>query len=503
MISRSEVNAWIEQEPKFDDIMCSLRATGKQPRGIIREVKEVVAIARKFNAEVTRPASLALDKKMHEDPDYLPWEYVDIANKWGFYSLFIPKLFGGHGYTMSSMGYFIEELASECLSMANIIGVHYLGVTVLTSSWNMRLINTLCRDVAAGEKSGKPCLFSLAMTEPDAGTDSQNIEFMDVGRLGCYAEKVPGGYKLTGNKIFISMGHLSTWHIVQAYTDLEKSAENAVILAVKTGSPGFSFGKKEKKMGQKASVASELIFQECFVPDEYVCLDNRQIAGLSRNTRDTNEQIFAYIWGASRMGVAAFGAGLARGVLEETLRFAASHEVGGRPLIDQEWCQSRLAEMYKNVAVSRIAYAEANYANGLHGLWKLMNIRPLYYLVRYLPPGLTAGPVSRLMDKEWMTRLFRRLCFDHQTDEEIDRVDGWGSLAKFAATDAAVTNCHLALEIMGQAGLRHDGRVEKMLRDSKLLQIYEGANQVNRLNLFKRLVARSCPCARPLSLSNL
>ncbi len=502
MLKRAEIKTWINQEPRFDDIMCSLRATGRQPAGIIREVKEVVAIARKFNAEVTRPACLDLDRRMHEDSDYLPWEYVKIANEWGFYSLFIPKLFGGRGYAMPSVGYFIEEIASQCLAMANIIGVHYLGVITLSASWNVRVINHICREVVAGEKSGRPCLLSLAMTEPDAGTDSQNVEFMNVGNLGCHAQKVDGGYRVTGNKIFISMGHLSTWHMLHAYTDLKKGAENTVMLAVKTGSPGFSFGKKEKKMGQKGSIASELIFQDCFVPDDLVCIDNRQIAELSRNVRDTNEQILAYIWAASRMGVGAFGTGTARGALEEALCFASAHEIEGEPLINQEWCQSRLAEMYKNVAISRTAYAEANYVNGLHGLWKLLNVKPLYYLIRYTPLALLDKIFPRLNNQPWMTRLFRRLCFDWQADEEIDRIDGWGSLAKFACTDAAMANCQLALEIMGQAGLRHDGRVEKMLRDAKLLQIYEGTNQVNRLNLFKRMLSRSCPCARPLCVTN-
>jgi acyl-CoA dehydrogenase len=502
MISRSEINAFLQQEPKFDDVMCSLRATGKQPKGIIAETKKVIAIARKFNKEVSRPAVLALDRKMHEDHDCLPWEYVEEANKRGFYTMFIPKIFGGQGYSMSTAGYFIEELASVCLSMANIVGVHYLGVTMLCSSWNIRMIDKLCREVAAGEKSGKPCLLSLAMTEPDAGTDSQNVEFMNTGSLRCHAKKVSGGYVLNGTKIFISMGHLSAWHMVHAYTDLKKGSQNTVMLAVETGTKGFSFGKKENKMGQKASVASELIFNDCFVPDKLVCIDNRDIAGLSRNRKDTNEQIFAYIWGASRMGVGSFGAGAARGAFETALRFAAENKIDGQLLINHEWCQARLAEMYKNVAVARTTYTEANYVNGLHGLWKLLNIKSLYYLMKYTPARLLGKIGFWLNQKPIITRIYRMICLDMQKDEEIDRVDGWGSLAKFSCTDAGVANCRMALEIMGQAGIRHDQGAEKMLRDSKLLQIYEGTNQVNRINVFKRLVARSCPGVKTMSASN-
>ena len=84
---------------------------------------------------------------------------------------------------------------------------------------------------------------------------------------------------------------------------------------------------------------------------------------------------------------------------------------------------------------------------------------------------------------------------DGQTDDEIHRTSGWGSLAKFSGTDIGIKNCHMALEMMGQAGLRHDGHVEKIFRDAKLLQIYEGTNQLNRLNLFKCLIATDYPQA--------
>lgn len=311
----------MENEPKFEDIMCSLRAIGKQPKGIIKETQTVMAVARKFNEKVTRPYVLELDRKMHEDPDYLPWDFVKKASEWGFYSMFMPRFLGGNGYHFSCMSPFSEELGSVCAAMANLIGVHYLGYAALALSWNMRLIDQISRDVINGEKNGKPCLLSFAMTEPDAGTDSQNVEFMDTGSLACHARKVSGGYVVNGTKIFISCGHLATWHMLFAYTDPAKASENMVMLAVKTGTKGFSFGKKEKKMGQKASLASELVFQDCFVPDEYVLLDKAQITHLSKTPRQITEQILASIWAASRMGVGALGTGSARGAFEQALRF--------------------------------------------------------------------------------------------------------------------------------------------------------------------------------------
>jgi alkylation response protein AidB-like acyl-CoA dehydrogenase len=391
------------------------------------------------------------------------------------------------------MCYFIEEIASSCLAIANLIGVHYLGVCTLTSTWNMRLINHICREVRLGEKNHTPCLVSLAITEPGAGTDVEEMDLIDKGNITCHAEKVPGGYKINGTKVFISNGHLSTWHMVVAYGDLKKPADHTVVLAVKNGTPGFSFGRKEHKLGQKACPASELIFKDCFVPDEFVCLDPGQVAANRRSPREVAMQMIDYVVSATRAGVGAFGTGAARGAFDAALKFASETNVSGKPLINHEWAQSMLAEMYKNVAMSRLTYVETNYANGLYGAFQDLQKKPMYYYYRLMPSKWLDKMVPPLLNKPSMTRLFRKQKIDGQTDDEIHRTSGWASLSKFGATDLGVRNCHMALEMMGEAGLRHDRGAEKILRDAKLLQIYEGTNQLNRLNLFKCLIAGDFP----------
>ncbi|MFH2131878.1 MAG: acyl-CoA dehydrogenase family protein [bacterium] len=488
--------------PDFDDITASFRAMAKQPAGLVKEAREVLEIARAFTDEVVRPSVAALEAAVSDDPDYLPWDFVKQANEWELYTMFIPRMFGGRGYSFSCVNFLIEEIGSVCLAMANLVGVHYLGVGLLMSSWNLRLSNRIAREVVSKQKKGEPCLISLAMTEPDAGTDSQNIELMNTGNLGCIAQKVPGGYTLTGNKIFISNGHLSAWHVVHAYTDAWHASENTVMLLVKADAAGFSLGKKENKMGQKGCPASELIFKDCFVPDDQVCIDNEQLEKLKRSPEKTNEQIFAYIWGASRISVGAFGVAAARGAYESALKFCSETSLQESRLINQEWCQTILARMYCNVSVARAACFEATQANALHGLWKLMNLKPIYYAARFTPGWLFKG-LSWLLNRSLTTALIRKICLDHQTDSEIDRVDGWGSIAKVTGTDAGMENCRLALELMGQAGVRQDNGLEKIVRDTRLLQIYEGTNEINRLNVFKRMIQRSCPDAELFSKATI
>ena len=150
---------------------------------------------------------------------------------------------------------------------------------------------------------------------------------------------------------------------------------------------GFTFGKHEDKMGQRACPASELIFEDCFIPDEYVLLDSRNMR--KSPLRDTGElvnQIIHYVVEASRPAVGAFGTGVARGAYEHALKFAGETAVDGKLLINHEWAQIMLAEMYKNVITGRLAYCEANYSNSLEGgIFNFLQIKPLYYYLKYIP----------------------------------------------------------------------------------------------------------------------
>jgi acyl-CoA dehydrogenase len=490
MFLKKTDRALLLREPSFDDIAASLLSVRRLPRAMIGETKKVIATARRFVDEVVGPGALDLDKRKLEDPDYLPWDFVRTANEWGFYTLFLPRVFGGKGMNFPAVSYFLEEIASGCLGMANLIGVHYLGVATVCGSWNVRLMNRLMRETRRGERTGKPCLISLAITEPGAGTDVEDIDLVSRSRVLCRAERTKGGYLLSGRKVFISSGHLSTWHIVTAYEDRTRPHETPVVAAVKTGAEGFSFGRQEHKMGQRGCPASELIFEECFVPDDQICLDRIQAARQRLPITNIHERFLDFVLSSSRAGVAAFGAGAARGAFEKALAFARATEVGGKPLVRHEWAQMILSEMLKNVSVARLAYVESNYVNGLFGMFTLLQRKPLFYAMKWTPRPILDLFVSPLMNTGAATRLFRWINFDELSEDERRRAAGWGSLAKFCATDAAAANARLALELMGGSGLRHDAGAEKIERDARLLQIYEGTNQLNRLVLYKNLIER-------------
>lgn len=492
MITSKEQDALLNLEPKFENSFLSLQAIPKMPKGILKETKQAIALARKFKEEVIKPIALELDRKTFEDPKYLPWDLIQKANERGFYTMFIPKIFGGKGINMPAASYVIEELSSACVGIANVIFVHYLGVAGILASGNIVLANRIFREVAEGEKTGKPCIISLAITEPGAGTDVEENELVDRARLNCYAKKVDGGYLVNGSKVFISMGHVSTWCCLIAYTDLKKPSENTITFAVKTGTKGFTFGRHEDKMGQRVCPASELIFEDCFIQDEFVLSNSKDIASKNRTLKEIVEQYIHYVVEVTRPAVGAFGTGVARGAYETALKYASETEADGKLLINHEWVQSMLAEMYKNVAIGRISYVEANYANSLSGgIYNLLQQKFIYYFLKYIPRNILDLIIIPFLKTRFSSSLFRKILIERQSRDEQHRASGWASLAKIVGTDMGVKNSQMALEIMGYKGLRQEYGAEKFLRDSKLLQIYEGTNQLNRINLFANLIGSS------------
>ena len=367
-MTAGEKKMYLEREPRVCDVMNSLVGQRRLPKVILKDVEKAVAIARKFNDEVVRPAYRDVDLRVARDPDYLTWDFIEKANEWGLYTLFSPKIYGGKGLDLLALYPFLEEIASVCTGLSNVIGVHYLGIVTMGASWNARLINRIGMDVRRGEKTGKPCLISLTITEPDAGTDVEETELLEKARIGSSVKKVEGGFILNGRKIFISNGHVSEWHMVISYEDRSRPAETMVMLAVKTGAKGFSFGNHEKKMGQRACVASELIFDDCFVPDENICIRAATDSDkFKKSNFEISQLLIDYVVSSSRVGVAAFGVGCARGAYETALNYARKKTVNGKLLINHQWAQCILSEMYKNVNMARASYMESAYADALTG----------------------------------------------------------------------------------------------------------------------------------------
>lgn len=480
----------------FIDDLNSLEAQHRLPARIKADFHEAIQLARRFNDEVVRPVYLGIDRKVMEDNEYLPRDFIRKANEWGLYTLWIPKMYGGQGMNMLSLYTFMEELSSVCAGLANLIGAHYLGVSVLCSSCNMKITNRILRDVVSEAKKGNPCLISLAWTEPGAGTDQCEAPLLDRAKVRTQASRVSGGYVVNGSKVFISAGHVSTWHMLICYEDIRKPADSLIMLAVKTGMKGFTFGHKEHKMGQKACVASELIFEDCFVPDANVCFSKDQVRRLNITAKEAGLKMIGLFPAVTQPGVASISTGIARAACEAVIQYAAKKKVAGEFLINQEWVQLIIADMYTNVVTARAMYMEAAYAAGLRSMIRLLFNQVLFSLTIYTPAWMFTRFVSPLFNLEIVNHVYRKLNFEWTSAVDERHMSGLGSLTKFFCSDLAVANCTKALDLMGADGTRHEAGAEKLLRDAKLLQIYEGTNEANRINLFAMHIAHNMPDVR-------
>ncbi len=488
-MSRKERSGFLKAGPEMREAFNGLECQHRLPADIHRDVETAIALARKFSQEVLRPVYLERELKHMEDHEFLSWDILRKAGEWRLYSLFIPKLFGGKGLSFLGLYPFIEEIASVCSGLGHIIFVHYLGIATLFPSFNARLINRILRDVVKSEKEGSPRLLDLVITEPDAGTDVQEPLLFSKARISTDIKKVEGGYCLNGRKIFISNGHLSYWHIVMFFEDKKKGAQNFIQLVVPNGSHGFSFGSKERKMGNLGSTASELIFDDCFVPDKMVTLSSSDpaIARSRKGARWIIHTVVDYVVSSSRAGVGAIATGVCRSAYERALEHCRQKRVCGDLLINHQWAQIMLTDMYRNTAMARTLYMESAFTNMLSGLFKLLAKKPIHAFLRIMPVWYFAL-LSPLLNLKMATWIFRKYYYDSYTDEERNISSGWASIAKYTCSDLGLANANLALDLMGAEGLRHDRGAEKCFRDVKLQQIYESTNQINQMNAFYCLV---------------
>ncbi len=494
-MSGRERKGLLNEGPKIWEVYNGLECQHRINRGTHRDIKEAIAIARKFAKEVIRPAYLDIDLKCMADHDYLPWEVVKKAGEYRLFSLFVPKFFGGPGLGFLGIYPFAEEISAACPAMGHIVMVHYCGMATLFPSMNARLIRMVLKDVMKSEREGAPRLCTIVVTEPESGTDVQEPLLVQHARPGSSVKRVEGGWVINGKKIFISSGHLSHWHIANFIEDKKNKPESWLQLVVPNGTPGFSFGAREKKMGQLACPASELLFDDCFVPDSMVSVrsQDKEFTASKKGPRWMCHTVVDHVTASTRTGTAAISTGIGRGAYERALEYARKKTVNGELLVNQQWAQMMLTEMYRNVNVSRAAYMESAFTLALSGLFKLMYLKPVDRLQRVLPRWyfrMIIGPFLNLKVATW---LLRKYYYHWYTVEERSASSGWGSTCKIECSDTALANCNIALDLMGVDGLRHEYGVEKSFRDIKKQQIYESTNQVNAINLFYCLVARDMP----------
>ncbi len=361
--------------------------------------KTVKQMARTIAEDKMLPLRAGLDEK-EEFPRSVIQELADTD----LMGVYIPEEYGGLGGGCFELCLVTEELGRICAGLAVSYAVNALGSLTLLEYGSEEQKKKYLPDIACGKK-----LTAFALTEETAGSDASAIKTT--------ATRVDNGYIINGTKQFITNGGEADIYTIIAVTDKERGIRGASALLVEKDTPGFTFGRKEKKLGIRASVTKELIFEDCLVPSENII--GKEGMGFPMVMR---------LFDRSRPGIGAQALGLAQGALEAALDYAKKRNQFGQPIISFQAVSHMLADMAINVEAARaLVYAAA-----------------------------------RTVDSN--TRNF----------------SAESAMAKVFASDVAMKVTVDAIQIFGGVGYMQDYPVEKMMRDAKITQIYEGTNQILR-----------------------
>lgn len=412
-------------------------------------------LGRAFANEYLKERVPGWESRIAREPGWFPHELLNELNGRGFFSLWLPKFLGGGGLTPLSYLAMSEELAQTCLGVTNIIGAHYVALSMLSASDNLKLLARMVEDIKAGELTGEPCVFATAVTEPDAGSDLEDWELLGRAAVQTRLLRNGPGYLIHGRKHFISNAPFARRIVVTAFEDLKRPRESASLAVVEAPTKGLSFGAPEKKMGQHLCPAAAIFFDNVVVPPSRLAIASQP--EVSRN-------LMVDVLSFGRIGVAIMAVGAMRAVLRET-------RVHVRPdWLAHEWCQHELARLSEETeACARLAWSAAVDAS-VHGFHKAIY-----------------NPIFAAADRSGVLRLLKPSSgkrLSQLTEARRAELSGLGSAVKASVTDRAMRLVHDAHLLLGMPAARRPGRLEKMFRDLKLLQIYEGPNLINRLNHF-------------------
>ena len=485
----SQVNFDNENLFAFDDGFFSLMYLHGFNKRLVNDVKKAIEVNRDFCVNHLQPLSLEVDRKYHENPNYLPWEMVELAAKHRRLSNYIPKYLGGSGEPMAVYGAVMEEQAATDCAFVGLLGGHSLGMVALMMTYNLRLVDKIISEIVEGEKTLKPVMLSCAITEPTAGSDVEEEELYPKARLTCQAKKVQGGALLNGRKVFISTGHVAKYHIVLMPFDNKRPMETYAEFLVPSDAKGFSLGRMEHKMGQRAGPASELVFEDCFVPEENISMavDDR----IGKQFPGQFPRLLRGVLGITRAAVGAWSTGTARGAAEHAIKFAKTHKLKGKTMINHQWVQAHLTNMVMNVFMARAIYMESYFANMTNMNMGFDKV-PAIFDNEIVAALLKTRVYKAILHSDFVRKLFLKN-LARATKAQDQKVQYAASMAKVVGSDMAMENCHLAIELAGEAGVRHEFGMEKFFRDAKLLQIFEGTNQLNRLNIFNNYLGPHLP----------
>jgi len=369
--------------------------------------RDIRDLARRFAEEKIWPIAEQAD---HDEE--LNMEVIREMGELGFLGMAVPEAYGGGGMEFLSYILAVEEISRGCPSHAaamvlpNSLFTHPL-LTFGTEEQKQAYLPGIC----TGEKFG-----AFALTEPGAGSDA--------AALVTTAEADGDDYVLNGTKIYVTNGSLADVVIVFATVDKTKGYKGITAFLVDKGTPGFTVGTREKKMGYKASPTCEMVLTDVRVPG------NRVLGEVGRGFNIAMDSL-----NSGRVSIGAQALGIARAAYDRALRYAQEREQFGHPIADFQGIQFMLADMATQIEAARVLV--------------------------YRAAGLK--------------------------DQKQDYVTP-AAEAKLFATEAATQICHRAVQILGGYGYIREYHVERHYRDARVTEIFEGTSEIQRIVIARNVL---------------
>jgi butyryl-CoA dehydrogenase len=340
-----------------------------------------------------------------DETEEFPRGTVEKLQRYGFMGIPIPREFGGQGCDSLTYVMCVEEISKRCATTGVIVSAHTsLCCDPIYKYGTPAQKEEYLKPLASGEKLG-----AFALTEPNAGTDAAGVATKAV----LEGEQ----YVLNGSKIFITNGKEADIYIIFAMTDPTKGTKGISAFIVEKGTPGFTFGTKEKKMGIRGSSTYELIFRDCRIPRENMLGQEGKGFSIAMGTLD-----------GGRIGIAAQALGIAEGALEATVAYVKQRKQFGRTIAQFQNTQFTLADLAAKVEAAKLLVYKAAYAK------------------------------------------------DTQKRFSVE-----AAMAKLFAAETAMEVTTKCVQLHGGYGYTREYAVERMMRDAKITEIYEGTSEVQRM----------------------
>lgn len=361
---------------------------------------------REFAEKEVKPLAAEVDEE-----ERFPLETVEKMAKTGLMGIPVPVKYGGAGGTNLMYGMAVEELSRVCGTTGVVLSAHtsLCCAPIMENGTEEQKMKYLPR-LASGEWIG-----AFGLTEPNAGTDAamqQTTAVLDGDQ-----------YVLNGNKIFITNAVYAHVYVIFAMTDKSLGNKGISAFIVEKGTPGFSIGKKEKKMGIRGSATTELVFEDCRIPKENLLGQQGKGFAIAMKTLD-----------GGRVGIAAQALGIAQGAMDETIKYTKERKQFGRSISQFQNTQFQMADMETKVQATRLLVRSAH--------WKKDNGMPY----------------------------------------SVD-----AAMAKLFAAETAMEVTTKAVQLHGGYGYTREYPVERMMRDAKITEIYEGTSEVQRMVIAGKL----------------